>query len=253
MGIFNSSLYRVRPLMEAVENDVCAFRALLSLVDIAPLGAPQCFRYDGKNCSEIQLKPTQKHLCALIDLMATKTHTTSSVRNRDRAELFSGDPQTRSRACERAKSALKEAYATLKPSDKAWFLFEGFSNPDIFIEGEDYVIVCEGKWTEPHLTTTTAHLCAKGEYRSQMVRHIQGAMNCTDKKVYAFYIVDESCSYRSELTKESFPAQLERETIPLGQAERSKIRKSFYGYTTWQEIQRTIPSVVFLPKEKITL
>ena len=106
----------------------------------------------------------------------------------------------------------------------------------------------------PLMEAVENDVCAfthQGEDRSRMVRHIRGALNLTNKKVCAFYIVDESCSYRSELTKESFPAQLERETIPLDQAERSKIRKSFYGYTTRQEIQRAIPSVVFLPKEKI--
>lgn len=251
MGIFDSSLYRVRPLMETVEKDNSALTALLSLVGIPPLSAPQCYRYNGENCTEIQLKPTKKHLSALIDHMATKNHAPASVKGKDRTELFFGDPQTRAKACARAKQALEAQYGSLKSSDKAWFLFEGFSNPDIFIEGKDYVIVCEGKWTEPHLTTTTTHLSDKNEYRSQMVRHIQGALNHTNKKVYAFYIVDDSCAYKQALTKECFSNQLKKETIGLEPDEEFKMIEAFYGYTTWQDIQNAIPSVIFLPKEKI--
>ena len=66
MGKFDSSVYRVRPLMEQIEKDQNPFAALLSLVEIAPLGAPRLCRYDGANCKEKQLKPTKKHLLPQI-------------------------------------------------------------------------------------------------------------------------------------------------------------------------------------------
>ena len=147
--------------------------------------------------------------------------------------------------------ALENVYDSLSPSDRHWFLFEGFTHPDIFIEGEDYVIVCEGKWTEPNVTTKTTHLSADGESRNQMVRHIQGALNYSDKKVYGFYIVDESCNYKNELTEDCFKKQLERETVRIPDSEKEKILDSFYGYTTWQEIEKQIKDVSFKRKEDI--
>lgn len=36
MGRYNSSIYRVRPLMKVVEKDIAAFHKVLSLVDITP-------------------------------------------------------------------------------------------------------------------------------------------------------------------------------------------------------------------------
>ena len=132
---------------------------------------------------------------------------------------------------------------------KAWYILEGPSNPDIYIEGDDYVLICEGKWTESHITITTTHLKAPGESRNQMIRHIQGALNATTKKVYAFYIVDKYCQYQNDLTEAAFEQQLEAETIkPL---EKDDILSSFYGYTTWQDLEEAINGLVFLTKEQI--
>ena len=60
MGKYNSSIYRVRPLMEQVEGNQQNFLGLLALVGIGPLGVPQMYRYEGKPCGEMQLKPSQK-------------------------------------------------------------------------------------------------------------------------------------------------------------------------------------------------
>ena len=185
--------------------------------------------------------------------MAAKQHT-ADVKNEKRKALFCPAPENpngRAEACMEALVALENVYDSLSPSDRHWFLFEGFTHPDIFIEGEDYVIVCEGKWTEPNVTTKTTHLSADGESRNQMVRHIQGALNYSDKKVYGFYIVDESCNYKNELTEDCFKKQLERETVRIPDSEKEKILDSFCGYTTWQEIEKQIKDVSFKRKEDI--
>lgn len=256
MGKYNSSIYRVRPLMEIVEKDRSSFLKLLSLVDIPLLGAVSRCEYDGENRSEKQLKPSKRHLSALIAYMATKSHTDSNVKNSKRKELFFPDPDTpnrRATVCQEALALLEETYDTLLPDDKRWYIFEGFTHPDIFIEGDDYVIVCEGKWTEPCITTKTTHLCAEGESRNQMIRHIQGALNAYNKKVYAFYIVENGCGYEKELTKEHFAEQLETETIKIPVSEKANILNSFYGYTTWQAIEKQISGVQFKRKADITL
>lgn len=251
MGKYNSSIYRVRPLMEQVEGNQQNFLGLLALVGIGPLGVPQMYRYEGKPCGEMQLKPSKKHLLALIDYIAKKDHSDRAVKGGDRLALFFGDRPDRERARRKARAELNAHYDELSPASRPWYLFEGFTNPDIYIEGEDYVVICEGKWTESHITTTTTYLSDKGEYRSQMVRHIQGALNHTGKKVYAFYIVDADCGYTDDLSKKQLQLQLDRETIRLDDAEKKAILDSFYGYTTWQEIKAMIPEVVFKGKHEI--
>lgn len=251
MGRYNSSIYRVRPLMEYLENDYDAFLSVLSLVGIDLLSKPTTYRYDGVSCTEKQLKPTKRHLLALISLMATKQHGKVSIKGQNRSKLFLGEPDVRQAACEKAKAELEAKYDTLTVQDRPWYIFEGFTNPDIFIEGDDYVIVCEGKWTEPHITATTTYLCSAGEYRNQMIRHIQGALNYSNKKVYAFYIVDAKCGYTEALNKESFNRQLELETIQPDDIEKGKISNAFYGYTTWQAIHEKLPQIVFQSKNDI--
>ena len=254
MGRYNSSVYRVRPLMQVVEKDITAFHKLLSLVGIAPLGIPNIYLYDGEGCTEKQLKPSKRHLAALISYMAEKDHTGVSVANTRRRQLFFPDPSmpnSRAAACRAALAELEKSYDALASTNRAWYVFEGFTNPDIFIEGDDYVIVCEGKWTESHITTKTTNLAADNEYRNQMVRHIQGALNATKKKVYAFYIVDAECGYTTDLTKAALAQQLDMETIKIPAAEKAQIMEAFCGYTTWQDIPKVIPNVDFKKKEEI--
>lgn len=253
MGKYNSSVYRVRPLMEIIEKDYDAFLKLLAMLNIPALGHPHTYQYDGENCSEKLLKPSKRHLSALIAYMATKDHP-SDVKHEKRKALFFPDPEHpngRAEACMEALVSLENVYDSLSPCDRHWFLFEGFTHPDIFIEGEDYVIVCEGKWTEPNITTKTTHLSAEGESRNQMIRHIQGALNDSDKKVYAFYIVEEGCGYEKDLSKERLAEQLETETVKIPDSEKVKILESFYGYTTWNAIESQINGVKFKSKKDI--
>ncbi len=258
-GINNSSEYRVRPLMEHIKNNKNALTALLGLLEnkVELQSAPDTFNYDGENenCKEMPLKPTKRHLLELIDQMSKRDHKGIRVKGKDREELFygysgerdQGDMQarhqlakiaeTRERARQKARAALEKNYDALSPTSRKWYIFEGYTYPDIFIESEDYVIVAEGKWTEKSLTTTTTYLNKKGE-RSQMVRHIQGALNYAqpkNKKVYAFYIVEANCGY--EITTSNFKMQLENEAVKPESGEKQKIIDAYLGYTTWSEIE----------------
>ena len=240
--------------MKIVEKDYRAFVKLLSLVGIPAPGVPKFYSYDGEYCSEKQLKPSKRHLSALIAYMATKEHSVTTVANTKRKDLYFPNvntPNNRAITCQEALAALEESYETLSPSSRAWYVFEGFTSPDIFIEGDDYVVICEGKWTESHITVKTTSLSSENEYRNQMIRHIQGALNHSNKKVYAFYIVDKDCGYETDLTKDAFAAQLELETIKIPAFEKTRITEAFCGYTTWQNIKELIPNVDFKPKEEI--
>ncbi len=258
MGKYNSSKYRVRPLMDLMREDYQLFAKVLKLVCDEDLSKPLNYWYDGeeKDCREIQLKPSKEHLTKLIIHMADKDFGNAEIKNSNRRKLCIPDSEnvdSRKEAMEKALFELDKAYDNMTPSSKDWFIFEGYTCPDIFIEGEDYVIVCEGKWTEPSITEHTTHLTAKaGEYRNQMIRHIQGALNYTNKKIYAFYIADKECGYlKDKLSKEQFVKQLEDETIELGDQEKERIKDAFVGYTTWQDIEALDSRIRFKKKEEI--
>lgn len=256
MGKYNSSLYRVRPLMDVVKKDYQLFIEILKLVEIEELSLPQSYWYDGERCQEKQLKPSKDHLTKLIDYISKKEfQNTDNIKNKYRKRLCIPDIEnvdSRKEARNLAIAELNKSYDNMDPSCKAWYVFEGFTSPDIFIEGDDYVIVCEGKWTEPYITEQTTNLKKRdGEYRNQMIRHIQGALNYTTKKVYAFYIADKECSYLKELEKEKINEHLKKETIELDDLEKGKIRGAFRGYTTWQDIEAVASGIKFKTKEEI--
>lgn len=224
-------------------------------IEIENLGLPKSFYYDGIDCQEKQLKPGKQHLTKLIEYISEKDFGDIDIKNEKRRKLCIPDEKNadnRVMAKEEAIAELNKVYDSMTVSFRAWYVFEGFTNPDIFIEGDDYVIICEGKWTEQHITIHTTNLTAKdGEYRNQMIRHIQGALNYTNKRIYAFYIVDKKCGYLEDLSTQAFGKQLSRETIKIDETEKVKIMNSFKGYTTWQDIETVISDIRFKTKDKI--
>lgn len=250
MGKYNSSEYRIKPLMKQIENNSQNFERFIDLLGINTLSKPIEYRYADNESgnTEKALKPTKAHLLGLIKYLyiGRKSVGSFSVSGDNRIGLLNGEPEK----YYLAKSEILKNYSSLPP--KAWYVFEGHTYPDIFIEGEDYIIICEGKWTEPHITTETSFLKAEnGAYRNQMVRHIQGALNYNEnKEVYAFYIVDENCSYIDDLTLGAFAEQVEKETISLGYNEKIDVISSYCGVITWQDIERVI-AVKFMTKDEI--
>ena len=60
------------------------------------------------------------------------------------------------------------------------------------------------------------------------------------KKVIAFYIVEESCSYKDKCASCDLLNELKAETIQKSDELNKKIVDSFYGYTTWQQIAKKL-------------
>ena len=249
MGKYNSSKYRVVPFVEVIKSDEDSFMRFLEMVGLPPLKFPNNYHAFWYGDREKQLKPPKQHLAALIDYFATKKCFKKTNYGKKRNALFGIDPSAdREKARVEAQRLLEETYGN-DPLPKAWYIFEGCTNPDIYIEGDDYVIICEGKWTESHITTKTTHLTDENEFRSQMIRHIQGALNQTNKTVYAFYIIDAGCGYCSDLTLDALKTQLELETIPP--ANKKEILEAFRGFTTWQKLENVIPALDFYSKTEI--
>lgn len=255
MTKYNSSRYRVEPLVDAIKSNDDNLNKMLATVESSFLipafnsleQAP--VYYYGEN--EKPLKPSKEHLIKLVEYFASKKfdHEISGEERRDLLGYNGEDKRLEAKT--RALAKIENVYGR-ENLPIAWYIFEGSSYPDLFIEGKDVIIICEGKWTEPYITTETTHLkTQRGEYRNQMVRHIQGALNYSQKKVIAFYIVDEDCGYLTELEKAAFDEQLSKETITLSAEETCKISSAFYGYTTWQRLSKAIPELKFLSKEEI--
>ena len=249
MGRYDSSKYRVTPLAKLIEGNQTAFDSFLKSVrsekTIPQLTCPKFANayFYGEN--EKQLNPPKDHLIAIIEHVFIKNFVKSASVKGKRADLYGlNGEDCRLKAKNEAIKLIEENYSN-KILPKEWYIFEGATNPDLYIEGDDYVIVCEGKWTESHITTKTTHL----SNRSQMARHIQGVINYTNKKVYAFYIVDKDCGYLNDLTEKAFKEQIKTETIKPKRID--DIISSFYGYTTWQDLEKAISNLNFLTKAQI--
>ena len=82
MGKFNSSIHRVRPLMDVIKNDFQAYKSFLELIHIEGVGIPQSYWYDGSDCKEKQLKPSKQHLIKLIEYFSEKDFGNIEIKNK---------------------------------------------------------------------------------------------------------------------------------------------------------------------------
>lgn len=227
MGIYDSSKYRVKPLMEFIGNDTQKIEQLLHMVclDSHPLIQnisigniiEIAFKNDAKK--EKRLPPLPEHINAMKDLNENNE--------------FKKTPPLKS-------------------------IFEGKTSPDIFIETDKYIIVIEAKWTEKRTTKSTTYL----ENRDQLIRHIEGAINYnSEKDVIAFYIVDTDFvnvgkigeGNRFDLSRDGFIETLDREDVCKKGVLLSKIQSAYKGYTTWQEMENLFGknNLSFKTKEEI--
>lgn len=240
----DSSITRVAPLGEFIMSNHSLVDKLLSLLSESPALAfgefsnESVFYKEHPVNKEKALKPTVEHLLGIIDKIENdrdfreyvqKNDSSTSTNKVKRELLFHLDTAT-----------LKEAKEKVRTdrASKSWYIFEGISYPDLFIENEQYILLVEGKRTEPNKTSQVAYL----PNRSQMVRHIENTLNyCKgQKKVIAFYIVEESCSYKDKCASCDLLNELKAETIQKSDELNKKIVDSFYGYTTWQQIAKKL-------------
>ena len=242
MGEKNSSDTRVRPLGVAITNNHALLSKLLSLVkadgNVGDFENKKVFYTDTENeKKEKSLPPTPVHLMAIIDKIVSDNKFREIVKNLDkstsknnglRKKIFNPDEKTIKKAEEKIKDGKRPL----------WCKFEGNSRPDLFIENDKYIVLVEGKRTEPKLTDSTSYL----EHRSQMVRHIENALyyGKGKKKVIAFYIIEKGCGYKEDCKKDHFEKVLDEETIKKDSVTKTKILDSFYGYTTWDEIEEKL-------------
>ena len=250
MGKNNSSEIRVAPFGELLVNDHSNVNKLLHLVKCSRVnfGAfPNSSVFfagnnaNKENSGEKALKPPQSHLKSIIDLIyndeEARDYFKKAVERSNPKGAFVKENRLKMAEC---KYCIEDIYKAIENNEK-WAILEGDSQPDLFIESDKFILIIEGKLTEPHTTTKTTYLMS----RNQMLRHIQGAIeynrqNNQNKKIIAFYIVPETFSQIEEIKKgDKFVDILEKESVRISdQKYVDLITSSYYGYTTWEKVEK---------------
>lgn len=143
-----------------------------------------------------------------------------------------------------SESTILEALALLRnnPNGEDWFIFEGKTQPDVFIKTPDLILVIEGKRTERKPTTSTKWMAG----RHQMIRHIDCAWEIKGRRqVIGFFIVegdgpqgDMPPAWLDYARNTVTPASIDSSLPHRGPEERRSIASCFAGITTWQRICR---------------
>jgi hypothetical protein len=248
-GIRDSSKTRVVPVFSALSalggDWVRRLLPLVgpSLVDAARLSSQNLTFVRGHwGEKELGMRPPVSLLSWLIrNPTALKSGDSSDV---SRQELLRGDPDK-----------VEEALALLRSEarDRAWYIFEGPTFPDVVIETPDALVVVEGKRTEAGPTTDTTWLTG----RHQIWRHIDAAWERRGRRaVFGMFIVEGTEGgavpkvWRDAVSGSVAPSALECSFPHRSSRERQAIASCLLGVTTWQKIVSTfaLPPAVLLDR-----
>jgi len=134
---------------------------------------------------------------------------------------------------------------------KKWFVLESPSRPDVVIETDSFVLVIEGKRTEPGITDHTTWM----KHRDQMIRHMDGAYDYAKEKgreVYGLYIVDDPGKYKFERYaggpyRRGSSKSCWEESLPhRSQDERKYLKEHFLGYILWTDLLKIDKSICYI-------
>ncbi len=240
MGKYNSSLTRVQPVFDYINADREKLNDFFSLFgkDIVVSSKIISYKYGFdeaaiKPCREL-LKWCVENVNQLNDEEFEKLKYKTTSTDKKRYNLFKGDIQIK----QQALAELKQD----KLPQKAWYIFEGYTHPDIYIETENQIFIGEAKRTESTLTSSTTWL----KVRDQLIRHIDSVID-SDKKVYSFFILENPALY--ELDKyinddnDFYKNNLPHRSLDIVE----KIKKTYLGYTTWNEINEKFGNEIEYP------
>jgi hypothetical protein len=248
-GRFDSSKTRVAPVLdELVRSGKDWVLPFLKLAEHPRSFQQPTFYGDlsfvsgrwGKN--EIGLRPP----VALLSWMLRNPNSLiqQNIQDQDRCDLINGIPS----AVERALDLLRS-----NATDKAWYIFEGPTYPDAYIETNHALIVIEGKRTESGPTTSTTWL----EGRHQIWRHIDAAWERRGcRKVYGMFVVEATsesfevpANWRTAADDALSKKALDTSFPHRSDVERNEIAHCFLGVTTWQKVvaRFNLPDTILVP------
>jgi hypothetical protein len=119
----------------------------------------------------------------------------------------------------------------------AWFVFEGPTSVDCYLETDRIVVVIEGKRTESGPTTSTDWMPT----RHQLLRNLDAALDIArGRRVVGLFIVEgDDSGDVPEVWRASTDATISEEALDASlphrnRDERATIRDGYLGATTWQ-------------------
>lgn len=245
MGKRDSSKTRVSPVFNQLYKDDPTGCSWLPHLIRLPVGGntvslkPDCrfiIKEYGWDTNEKKLNPPVALLSWLI------RHPKKPV-----SGILSADPfkaEKRLKWIEGSQETIIEGMSLLRhnPNGDDWHIFEGQTQPDVFIETDDLIIVIEGKRTEREPTTKTKWM----QGRNQMLRHLDCAWEIRgEKRLLGFFIVEGSGlsadvpSQWDTFTAATVSGVTIASSLPhRGPEEQQGIASCFIGVTTWQRVCR---------------
>ena len=240
-GQYDSSKTRVVPVFEALKRlNRSWIRELLFLaegpaVSTRPRDADLTFANGHWGEHELGLQPPVALLAWLVRNLAPPMDASNlgddEVR-RKRRQLIDRDPAAVSEALELLRST---------PAERAWYVLEGRTYPDAFIETPDALLVVEGKRTEAGPTTDTTWMAG----RHQIWRHMDAAWEIRGRRLVCGLFIVEGDPTATEVVPQVWQ-QAVRDALAekalagsfphRGAAERSMIAEGFLGAVTWQRV-----------------
>jgi len=247
VGKHDSSKTRVVPVFDQLyQLDASGRSWLRELLSLPVGGNPVCL---SSNCDltiqDIGWGKNEKKLQPPVSLL-------SWLIRHPQAPLFGGiskDPvkaRKRSEWIAGSEEMIRGGLALLRnnPTGEDWHIFEGQSQPDVFIQTPDLMIVIEGKRTELKPTTSTKWMPG----RHQMLRHIDCAWEIARRrKIVGFFVVEgekidgEVPECWMTYAKETIAPSAVASSLPhRGPEEQQGIVSCFAGVTTWQRVCMTL-------------
>ena len=247
---YNSSKTRVAPAFSKIMKNPEPFFALLNHecnIDCHSSTKIQTIMFAGKSHKEPcekQLPPRPDYLKELLKNFTQNANLSKLKGKTDETSLQRLALAKNTSAKELNKALALVDQLDLRKSPSAWYVLEGSTKPDVFIETDAFILVIEGKRTEhgPEIGTKW------DPKRHQMIRHIEGALQYAylnsknnPKPVYAIYIVEESSVNRYNWN--IYAAQDNKpyvDSLPHlyknFPEEFAKVKKAFRGILTWQQL-----------------
>ncbi len=157
-----------------------------------------------------------------------------AARAKREALLIDRDPQTLEES--------RQLLAQYGGFGRAWYVFEGASYPDVFLETESMVIVVEGKRKEVGPKTRTTWM----NPQPQMLRHLDCAFEiCNGRSLAGFFLVEGDGGTEAVAAPQVW-LDAARDTVSLdilpkalphrSPAECEAIASAFLGVATWQRV-----------------
>jgi hypothetical protein len=172
-----------------------------------------------------------------------------------RAEVMAN----RRRVVDRDAATLADALKNLeerRPTGRAWYVLEGPSQPDVYLDTAETVVVIEGKRSELGPTTSTAWM----PVRHQMLRHLDAVWEHRQgRRIYGLFIVEAekvtdsaepSAAWRAAVDATISEEMLKGSLPHRTPEEREQIAGALLGVTTWQAVcdEFQIPREVLIPE-----